>query len=93
MASLLNIGDAVPGAGQASGRRTNGSGAAVQPLDILVAEDNRSNRDLLVRILTRLGHRADVANNGRDAVAAVEQRPYDVVLMDVRMPVSRAVGR
>ena len=60
-------------------------------LEILVAEDNRSNRDLLVRILSRLGHASDVVGNGRDAVSAVERRPYDLVLMDVRMPVMSGI--
>ena len=60
-------------------------------LEILVAEDNRSNRELLVRILSRLGHASDVVGNGRDAVSAVERRPYDLVLMDVRMPVMSGI--
>ncbi len=73
------------------GPHSNGSAAAVRPLDILVAEDNKSNRDLLVRILTRFGHRTEIAGNGQEAVAAVEQRPFDVVLMDVRMPIMNGV--
>ena len=60
-------------------------------LEILIAEDNRSNRDLLVRILSRLGHDTEVVGNGRDAVSAVGRRSYDLVLMDVRMPVMNGI--
>ena len=56
-------------------------------LTVLVAEDNDSNRELMVRVLTKLGHESDVVGNGQEAVDAVRQRAYDVVLMDVRMPV------
>ena len=63
----------------------------VDALDILVAEDNESNRELLERILSKLGHRVEVVVNGREAVAAVERQPFDVVLMDVRMPIMNGI--
>lgn len=56
-------------------------------LHILIAEDNKVNQKLLVNILKRLGHHADVAVNGKEAIDLVEDRIYDVVLMDVQMPV------
>jgi signal transduction histidine kinase/CheY-like chemotaxis protein len=59
---------------------------ARHPLRLLVVEDNVINQKVALRILERLGYDADLANNGREAVAAVERQPYDLLLMDVQMP-------
>lgn len=59
---------------------------------VLVAEDHPVNQRLVSLLLTRLGHRADVVSNGLEAVAAVRDRHYDVVLMDVRMPELDGLG-
>lgn len=56
-------------------------------LRILVAEDNAVNREVALGLLAKLGHRADVVGNGADAVAALEQHNYDMIFMDVHMPV------
>ena len=61
-------------AGAAGGRR------------VLVAEDNTVNQTLAARLLEKLGYRAVVVGNGLEAVAAAEQSPFDLVLMDVQMP-------
>lgn len=55
-------------------------------LRILVAEDNRVNMQVLVSMLSNAGHRVDVAANGIEAVNAVRDIPYDLVLMDINMP-------
>jgi PAS domain S-box-containing protein len=56
------------------------------PLSILIAEDNRINQKLLLAMLAKLGYRADVANNGIEALKLVEKNHYDLLLMDVLMP-------
>lgn len=54
---------------------------------ILVAEDDPSNRDVCLAMLRRLGHQGDSVANGREAVHAVLSKSYDLVLMDMVMPV------
>ncbi len=56
------------------------------PMRVLVAEDNPINQRVALLLLERLGYRADVAGNGVEAIEALAARPYDLVLMDVRMP-------
>ncbi|MDB4870001.1 MAG: domain S-box [Gemmatimonadales bacterium] len=56
-------------------------------LRVLVAEDNSVNQKVASAILRRAGHVAVVVANGRDAVAAIARERFDVVLMDVQMPV------
>jgi PAS domain S-box-containing protein len=58
-----------------------------RPLRILVAEDNRVNQTLALRLLERAGHYADLAENGAQAVERYHAAHYDVILMDIQMPV------
>jgi CheY-like chemotaxis protein len=55
-------------------------------LRILLAEDNPINRKLAVRMLEKRGHKLTVVKNGREAVVAVEENEFDLVLMDIQMP-------
>jgi GAF domain-containing protein/CheY-like chemotaxis protein len=77
--------DATP-ARRSGGARRPGAPAARSDLRILLAEDNAVNQKLALRLLERMGFRADVVGDGAAAVAAVERGEYDVVLMDVQMP-------
>jgi len=74
----------------ASAGRTSlpvGSSMAQQmPLRILVAEDNPVNVKLITLLLGRLGYRPDIAGNGLEVLEALRRQPYDLILMDVRMP-------
>ncbi len=54
---------------------------------ILIVEDSPINQKLTVAQLSRLGYRADIAENGRAALDALENQAYDLVLMDCQMPV------
>jgi PAS domain S-box-containing protein len=62
------------------------SGTAQHPLRILLAEDNPVNQEVAVHLIERRGHSVIVAENGREAVEAIERHKFDLVLMDVQMP-------
>ena len=57
-----------------------------QKLHVLVAEDNRVNQTLMVRVLQKMGHSSVVASNGREALSLAFSQKFDVVFMDVQMP-------
>lgn len=73
--------------GQAPGVALEGQPAACLEGRILVAEDNSTNREVALGMLRQLGLRADAVANGAEAISALESIPYDLVLIDMRMPV------
>jgi CheY-like chemotaxis protein len=54
---------------------------------ILVAEDNPVNQKLAIRLLEKAGNRVEVAGNGQEVLEKLKDKQYDVILMDVQMPV------
>ncbi len=60
---------------------------ARRSLRVLLAEDNPVNQQVAALMLQRRGHHVDIVDNGRHAVEAVLRNPYDLVLMDIQMPV------
>jgi CheY-like chemotaxis protein len=64
------------------------AGAPIEnaPLQILLAEDNTVNQMVMTRLLSKRGHKVTVVGNGAQAVEAVRERSFDLVLMDVQMP-------
>ena len=59
---------------------------APSPLRILIVEDHVVNQKVLLNLLFHLGYNADIANNGFDALLAIDQVVYDLILMDIEMP-------
>ncbi|MDP9432645.1 MAG: response regulator [Actinomycetota bacterium] len=72
--------------GQPTGATSPQTSPTAGGLRILLAEDNVVNQKVALLMLDRIGHRADVANNGLEVLQALKRTPYDVILMDVRMP-------
>ncbi len=54
---------------------------------ILLAEDNTINAKVATLFLTKMGHSTELAKNGKEVLHALEHQPFDVVLMDLEMPV------
>ena len=61
--------------------------APAAPRRILVAEDARANQTLLLDLLTRYGYEVECVDNGARALQALAERTFDLVLMDMKMPV------
>ncbi|WP_222538722.1 response regulator [Pedobacter polysacchareus] len=57
------------------------------PCSLLIAEDKLPNQLVIVNILNRLGYQPDLVRNGEEVIEAIHKKDYDVVLMDVHMPV------
>lgn len=57
------------------------------PLNILLAEDNMTNQELVVTLMKKMGYNVDAVENGRKVLDVMEHKSYDIILMDVQMPV------
>lgn len=62
------------------------TGGAASELRILVADDNAVNVKVVTSLLARLGHAAQVATNGREVLAAMDQQSFDLIFLDIQMP-------
>jgi two-component system sensor histidine kinase RpfC len=58
-----------------------------QGLKVLVAEDNKTNQLVIQKILERAGHSPHIVNNGQEALDTLERLPFDMIIMDMQMPV------
>lgn len=83
---MLAVGHRLPEPESPIAEEASDTTERLRPLKILVVEDNAVNQQVATGLLGRLGHRADVANDGAEGVAMVLQGTYDLVLMDVQMP-------
>ncbi|KAK7202945.1 hypothetical protein BZA70DRAFT_241882 [Myxozyma melibiosi] len=83
--SVQDMGNALRPALESRAAPLNSDGA--KTYEILLAEDNIVNQKLAVRILEKYKHSVEVVENGLEAFEAVKKKRYDVVLMDVQMPV------
>jgi CheY-like chemotaxis protein len=63
------------------------SEAPTPSLRILLAEDHPVNQRYALHLLTKVGHRVTVVENGQEAIAALGREPIDLILMDVQMPI------
>jgi len=61
------------------------------PLRILLAEDNFTNQELVVTLMRKMGYTIDAVENGRKALEIMEHNTYDIILMDVQMPVMNGI--
>ncbi|MEB2781193.1 ATP-binding protein [Algoriphagus sp. C2-6-M1] len=69
-------------------KRTNWNGMAAEyPVRILLAEDNDLNLELMTLMLEQLGYSFEIARDGKEALEMVHQKEFDIILMDVQMPV------
>ncbi|KAG8735669.1 hypothetical protein FRC10_010285 [Ceratobasidium sp. 414] len=89
--SSMNImnGNGLLGSNMVNGMAPRPAGSLQRPREgiwILVAEDNLINQQIALKTLRKMNFNAEAADNGREVLAAMEKRAYDLVLMDCQMP-------
>ena len=60
--------------------------SSISSFIILLAEDNPVNQKVAKRVLNHLGYQTDIVNNGVEAINAIAEKSYDLILMDIQMP-------
>ena len=65
--------------------------SAYRQFNVLVAEDNLTNQKVISKILERAGHRCVLANNGEEALDKLEEQDFDVIVLDMNMPLMTGV--
>ena len=65
--------------------------ADAPPMNVLLAEDNKVNQQVALRLLTNKGHRVSVADDGGTVVTMAQEQDFDMILMDMNMPVKSGI--
>ncbi len=73
------------------GQSQPASGEPTRSLSILVAEDNHTNQKLIARLLEKMGHKTVIVENGEEACQQVQTDNFDIILMDMQMPVMNGI--
>ncbi|MEJ2628885.1 MAG: response regulator, partial [bacterium] len=58
----------------------------IKKLNILLAEDDEINREVIAKLLKKVGHSVKIVENGKDVLKAIKNNDIDVILMDIKMP-------
>jgi CheY-like chemotaxis protein/HPt (histidine-containing phosphotransfer) domain-containing protein len=86
----LKVGD--PAAVERERREAETPPPEIAPMTVLLADDNPLNRELATTLLSEQGHRVLAVKNGIEALNALRESPFDLVLMDVQMPIMDGVS-
>ena len=84
--SAIRIGCSFKRSSYAESKDAEEKTAIITPRNILVADDNRTNRNVLAAILENVGHVVTMVEDGDDALTQLEQNSFDILLLDVNMP-------
>jgi CheY-like chemotaxis protein/HPt (histidine-containing phosphotransfer) domain-containing protein len=85
--AIIHAMGVTPAEDQAADMVTARQARAIRPLKILLVEDSLVNQKVALALLEKFGHEAIMANNGREALAVWGSQDFDLILMDVQMPV------